>query len=329
MNQTTEPHNIDFLLVENFSMISFAAAIEPLRIANKLLGKRQFNYRCVSVDGKPVFASNGLPMQTGIRIEDTERPDQIVVCASDNVETLQLPPGIGACLRRFERHDTQISAICTGSFLLAEFGILRDRECTIHWEYEKVFSERFPLARLRNDIVVEDSGLLTCCGGTAPIELMIRMIGRMIGDDFSRAVAEIAIHHDIRDDSVNQRYDLRTRLNVSNSKFLECVRAMESNIENPVTSRQLSAQLGLSLRQIQRMFRKYTGIGPIKYYTNLRLEAARTFLRRSPMGINEIAVATGFTSHSHFARIYRNHFGVSPREDRIIPLQEPGQPEAT
>lgn len=316
MKRTLEPYKVVFFLVENFSMISFSSAIEPLRIANKLLGENRFDYQCVSTDGKQVFASNGLSIQTGSRLEDLERADQIVVCSSDHVETLQLPPGAGAQLRRFERHNTRMSAICTGSFLLAEFGILRDRECTIHWEYEKVFSERFPDARLKKAIVVEDDGLLTCCGGTAPIELMIRMIGRMIGEDFARAVAEVAIHHDVREDSLDQRFDLRIRLDVNNSKFLACVRAMENNLEYPLTGTQLSTLLKLSPRQMQRLFRQYTGTGPIKFYTKLRLEAARTLLRRSLMNVSEIAVATGFNDHSNFSRKYREQFGIAPSEDR-------------
>lgn len=327
MKRTIEPYKVVFLLVENFSMISFSSAIEPLRIANKLLGESRFEYRCVSVDGNPVFASNGLSIQTGTRLEDLNRADQIVVCSSDQVETLHLPPGTGAQLRKFERHNTQIGAICTGSFLLAEFGILRDRECTIHWEYEKVFSERFPDARLKKAIVVEDDGLMTCCGGTAPIELMTRMIGRMIGEDFARAVAEVAIHHDLREDSLDQRFDLRIRLDVSNSKFLACVREMENNLENPLTGAQLSTRLKLSPRQMQRLFRQYTGTGPIKYYTKLRLEAARTLLRRSTMSVFEIAVATGFNDHSNFTRKYREQFGTVPSEDREVFQSSAGKPD--
>lgn len=329
MTRTIEPYKVVFLLVENFSMISFSSAIEPLRIANKLLGEKRFEYQCVSIDGEQVFASNGLSIQTGTRLQDLERADQIVVCSSDHVEMLHLPAGVGAQLRRFERHDTRMSAICTGSFLLAEFGILRDRECTIHWEYEKVFSERFPDARLKKAIVVEDDGLLTCCGGTAPIELMIRMIGRMIGEDFARAVAEVAIHHDVREDSLDQRFDLRVRLDVSNSKFLACVRVMENNMENPLTGTQLSDELKLSPRQMQRLFRQYTGTGPIKYYTKLRLEAARTLLRRSAMNVFEIAMVTGFNDHSNFTRKYRELFGIVPSDDREAFQNNTAKPDSS
>ena len=308
--------DVHFLLLDNFSLLSFSSALEPLRIANKVMGRIRFSYSCASIDGSAVRASNGLSMEAGVRLADITASDLIVVCSSDGVEALDVPDHVGPALRRLERHGTQVAAICTGSFLLARLRLLNERACTVHWEYEDIFAELYPTANLSKAVVVEDRGLLTCSGGTAPIDMMMRFVARAAGEAVARKVADIAIHHNFRDDAVHQRLDLRHRLGTANAALLRCVELMEDNIETPLTTCELAEAAGLSARQLQRHFKQHLGLGLAKYYLDLRLRAARDLVTKTAMPPREIATATGFNSVAHFSSVYRTKFGASPFEDR-------------
>lgn len=308
----------DFLLIEGFSMISFASAVEPLRIANKLLGQERFSFRCLSIDGDAVSASNGIPLPAEASLASVQRADLMIVCSSDGVEAVALPDSVGADLRRLERHGTPLTGICTGSYVLAKFGLLRGRACTIHWEYAELFREVFPEADLRGSVCVEDGGLMTSSGGTAPLDLMIRIVEKEAGAQVARDVADIAIHHGIRDEAVHQRLDARARYNVSNPTFLKCIRLMEENIEDPLSLEELCEHLNISPRQLQRYFKESVGRGPRAFYENLRLERSRQMLRRTALEISDIALASGFASANAFSHAYKRVYGVSPLQDRRL-----------
>ncbi len=316
MKSTSEPYRVDFLLIENFSMISFASAVEPLRIANKLLRQDKFVFRCISIDGETVAANGGLSMQVEEKLSHVQASDRLVVCSSDEVEGLDLPDSLGADLRRLERHGTPLSAICTGTYILAKYGLLRGRACTIHWEYAEVFRELFPDVDLLSTVCVEDGALLTCSGGTAPLDMMIQLVRNVSGNKIARNVADIAIHHNMRDDSVDQRLDIRSRLRTSNPVFLRCVQLMEAHIEEPLEVAEMCQKLGISIRQLQRIFRSNSGVGPRAYYEGLKLERARQMLKRTALGIPEIAVANGFPNTSTFSKAYRRIYNVVPSLDR-------------
>ncbi len=316
MKISSETYRVDFLLIENFSMISFASAVEPLRIANKLLGREMFDFRRVSLDGGTVSANGGLSMQVEEKLNRVQESDRLVVCSSDEVEALDLPGSLGAELRRLDRHGTPLGAICTGTFILAKFGLLRGRACTIHWEYIEVFRELFPDADLQSTVCVEDGNLLTCSGGTAPLDMMIRLVRSVAGDTVARNVADIAIHHNLRDDTVHQRLDLRSRLSATNPVFLKCVELMEDHIEEPLDVAEMCRTLGISIRQLQRIFKGNCGVGPRAYYESLKLERARQMLKRTAMAIPEISVANGFPNTSTFSKAYKRVYNIVPSLDR-------------
>ncbi|NNF78444.1 MAG: GlxA family transcriptional regulator [Rhizobiales bacterium] len=309
-------YTVEFLLIDNFSMISLASAVEPLRIANKLLGQARFVYHCVSVDGNPVTASSGFDQSVSGQLADAKRADLLVICSSDDVESVDLPASLGAELQKLERHGTALSAICTGTYLLAKYKLLRGRACTIHWEYSDIFRETFPDAELRSGVCIEDRDLLTSSGGTAPLDLMIQIVQRVAGEQVARDVADIAIHHSLRDETVHQRLDARARYDVTNPTFLKCVRLMEANVEEPLSLEELSAHLNISPRQLQRLFKKFAKTGPHAFYSRLRLERAKQMLRRTSMTIVDVALANGFTSTNSFTHAYKRAFGVSPGIDR-------------
>ncbi|MBT6094306.1 MAG: helix-turn-helix domain-containing protein, partial [Rhodospirillaceae bacterium] len=129
-------------------------------------------------------------------------------------------------------------------------------------------------------------------------------------------VSDELIHHRIRDGHEGQRMDLRSRSGIAHPKLLAVVGAMEENIENPMSCSEMAGDVGLSTRQLERLFQTYLGVPPTRYYLRMRLERARFLLRQTSMAIFDVALATGFISASHFSKCYREQFGSPPSAER-------------
>ena len=308
--------DVCFLLLEGYSLISFASAIEPLRLANKVIGRTVFRHRCYSADGADAPASNGMMMRVDGPVSAMTQADLLVVCSSDGVERLNLTADTRAAIRTFAHRGSRVAGICTGAYVLASLGLLRDRGCTIHWEYAEMFRELFLETELHPSLVHVDDKVMTCAGGTSAFELMVHFIEDVCDLSVGRAVADIALHHELRVGSSSQRSDPARRLGITNAHLSRCIELMEGNIENPLTSIEIAEQLGISWRHIGRLFQRYLGDTPQNYYRKIRLEVARHLIRRSDLPIIEVVFASGFVNSAHFTRSYRETFGVSPARDQ-------------
>jgi transcriptional regulator GlxA family with amidase domain len=312
------PRWIGFLLIPRFSMIAFASAIEPLRIANRLAERRLYEWRLFSVDGEAETASNGISIMPYGRIADLASYRTIVVCSGMDVERYDVSR-VSGWLRRLDRLGCNIGAICTGAHVLARAGLLNGYRCTIHWESLAGFLEEFPDIEVSTDLFEIDRSRFTCSGGTAAIDMMLYLIAAQHGEALATAVSEQLILDRMRDAHDRQRMPLRTRLRVSNPKLIEAIGLMESHLEDALTQEDLAMSVGLSRRQLERLFRRYLGRSPARYYLELRLHRARLLLHQTDMSIIDVALACGFVSASHFSKCYRHMYGRTPRAERTLP----------
>ena len=310
-----------FLLIPDFSLIAFTSAIEPLRIANRLSGKRLYDWPLVSRDGAPVTASSGVVIQVDTTIAAHEPtgggvPPAIVLCGGLGSEHYQDKEVFG-WLRRWDRRGAQVGAICTGAHVLARAGLLDGHRCTIHWENLPGFLEAFPEIQVTSDLYEIDRTRFTCSGGTAALDLMLNRIAMAHGDELATKVSEQCIVDRIRGPHDRQRMPLRVRLGVHHPKLIRAVEIMEANIEETLSQEMLAQHIGLSRRQLERLFRRHLGRTPAQYYLETRLERARHLLYQTDMPIMSVACATGFVSASHFTTCYRQMFGKTPRAERV------------
>jgi transcriptional regulator GlxA family with amidase domain len=310
------PVEICFLLLKNFSLISFASAIEPLRIANKVLKRKAFTYRCCSLDGGDAVASNGSTIRTDAAIDQIGRPDLLAVCSSDDVERIELSPAQKAMIRKVSSRSERVAGICTGAFLLAALGLLDNRRCTIHWEYADFFKERFPEAGLVDSLIQTDGKYMTCAGGTSALDLMIGFVARIHGGAVAADVAEIALHHDWRSGNERQHKHMRGDLETVPQRVRSSIELMSENVVEPLSLQEIAVRLDVSPRQLQRDFQKYLNCSPLDYYSKVRIDIARQLVCRTSMRMIDIAVACGFASASHFSKRYRAAHGTSPAADR-------------
>ena len=310
--------SIDFLLVEGFSAMAFFSAVEPLRVANRLAGRALFRWRLFSPDGLPVAASSGMRIVADLPLAALAAPGTLVICAGFRPER-GLPRAHFPILRRFARDGGRFGALDTGIELLARAGLAGRGPVSIHWEAAPEFRERWPDIAVTDALYTIGDRVSTCAGGTAALDLMLERIARTQGVPFANAVSEQLIHDRIRPAGEQQRMPPGLRLATRNRTVLAVVALMEANLEMPLDSAALADRAGLSVRQMERLFRDHLGTTPQGHYRGVRLEHARRMIEESDARVLEAALATGFDSASAFARTYRRAFGESPAARRRRP----------
>ena len=307
---------ISFLLVEEFSMIAFASALEPLRTANRISKKKLFEWEFLSLNNQKVFCSNGISIDTQDLNEEKLQTDILFVCSGINIKD-KINKKLLAALRRVSRNGISLGSLCTASYILAKAGLLTNKKATIHWENLSGVREEFPDLVFTTNLYEIDKDRFSCSGGTSSLDLMLNIISGMHGNNLAKNISDQLIHERIRLPNDFQRMNLRSRLGVSHPKLLNAVSIMEENLEEPLSQKELASKSNISLRQLERLFKKYISNTPNQYYLKLRLERAQNLLMQTSMSILSVALASGFTSSSHFSKCYKAQFGIPPRETRF------------
>jgi transcriptional regulator GlxA family with amidase domain len=308
--------SVGFLLVPGFALMSYAAAVEPLRAANLISGRPLYRWWHAAPGGKPVMASNGLAIIPDIGTGSDREVDMLFVCAGGNPATFNDKP-VFAWLRKLARRGVTIGGISGGPYILARAGLLDERRVTLHWEHQPAFSEDFPDIAVAPSLFEIDGNRITCSGGISALDMMVALIERDHGRQLAAAVGDWFLHTHIREGMGPQRMDLRLRLGIADEKLLRVLRRMEESIEAPQPRTELARVAGVSVRQLERLFRRHLGHGIHRQYSSMRLERARQLLRETTLPVLDVAIATGFSSSSQFARAYRRSFAEPPSRTRM------------
>jgi AraC family transcriptional regulator, glycine betaine-responsive activator len=304
---------IGFLTLHNYSMIALTNALEACRMANYVTGTESYAWHILTADGAPVAASNGLSLAPTGRLGDAGPIDLLLACGGVDVRAAVGRPVLDA-LRRFARRGGALGSLCTGTFALAEAGLLDFHRCAIHWENLSSVREEFHNVEFVEDAFVIDRNRLTCTGGVAPLDMMLALIEQRLGAQSAAAVSAQFIVRRNRDG--RQFSPLPTDLDARNPVLGKATQIMERHIEAPLTVQEIAGRVGLSGRQLERVFKRHLGHGPAEFYLRLRLRRARELLRLSSLPITNVGLACGFQSGAHFSTVYARHYGHSPRMER-------------
>lgn len=313
-------YRFGFFLVPDFTLIGFASATEPLRMANMVARFKRYQWLTITSDGQAVSASNGVRILPDCSIADAPALDALFVCGPNPIPAKGDPPLL-VWLRKLSHQGTALGGICTGSYLLARAGLLEGYRCTIHWENADSLLAEFRGIVVSGKIFELDRDRYTCSGGIAPVDMMITLIGTQPGGkELAATVAELLVCERIRTSSDMQRIPLRQKIGTSQPKLSEAVALMESNLEEPLTVDELANYVELSGRQLERLFHEHLKCTPGSYYLKLRLVHARQLLLRTEQSIIDVADACGFASVAHFTRRYSEFFGIPPGRERRLGL---------
>ena len=306
---------VAFLLVPEFNMVSFGAAIGPLRQANDLSPSPLYRWRLTSYDGRPVVSSSEVRVEVDAGIDNVPIPDLALVCSGRNVQKHIDPRAIG-WLRSLAAKRVALGGIDTGSYVLAKAGVLQGYRCTTHWDHRDAMLEEHPEAVVTPGVCLIDRDRLTCAGGDAPADLMLNFIASQHGHPFAASISEQLVHDRIRGSRDRQRRPLVQIIGTGQPRLLDAVQLMEANTEEPLTVEQIAHHVGLSRRHLERLFRENLGCVPSAYYLRVRVTKAQLLLCQTTLPIMEVALACGFASASHFSKVYKDVFGHSPRDER-------------
>jgi len=311
----SKPRRFVFVLLKDFTMLCFSAAVESLRIANRMSGRELYSWILMSETGEPVTCSAGIEFVVQNELIEVSRDDTVMICGGINIQNSTTKKVLN-WVRREARRGPLLAGLCTAGYTLARAGLLDGKRATIHWENQDSFTEEFEDVELTKSVFVVDGNRITTAGGTSSIDLMLKLVAQDHGEDLANAVADQLIYSAIRTDQDTQRLSIPTRIGVRHPKLSQVIQKMEQNIEEPISPSTLARNVGMSTRQLERLFRRYLNRSPKRYYMELRLQKARNLLMQTDMSVINVALACGFASPSHFSKCYRAHYDTTPYRER-------------
>lgn len=302
---------VGVVLLPGFSLLAEACATEPLAVANRLAGTSLYSLVTLGLDGRPVPSGSHQVLIPDRAIADDDALDLLLVCApwGESPEAALL-----VWLGRLAARGQVLAGIGGGAELLASAGLLDGYRATVPWPRFEAVAASHPGVRLSRQLFEIDRDRLTCGGGTAAMDMMMTLIASHHGSELAE---EVSAHFVLERVRMADEPQSSAPLAGAPQSLVDGVALMEANIEEPLTTHELAEHLGVSRRQLERLFKKHLSAVPSRYYMRLRLKRARRLLRESDRPVGEIALQTGFSSAAHFSTAYRNHFGLTPREERL------------
>ena len=316
MNDTTK--HLGFLIFPGFPMACLTSAIEPLRAANEITGKRAFRWSVIGEDRAPVASSAEVVFEPTVALADAGGLDYLFFLSSPK-GGFNAPKKAHAGLRWLARQGVQIGGFSGGIFPLARAGLLADHSVSVHWCYEAAFKAEFPQIEASAAVMTIDRNRITAAGATAVFDLMLRLIEADLGPEVMTEVACWFQHPVVRGPDVVQRtpgYRADLTQDTLPLAVARAITLFSENIEEPLAIADVARRIGLSARQLDRSFQQSTGLGPLRYYRMIRMKQARQLVQFSDATITAIALAVGYASSTPMVQHYVDEFGLTPQADR-------------
>jgi transcriptional regulator GlxA family with amidase domain len=306
---------VTFVILPRFNMATLITLIEPLRVANYLAPEPLYQWEILSADGQEIPASNGLTI-TAQPLDDRNRRAEIIFALASWGAEDYANRGLLAWLRRQSREGARLCAVELGCYPLAKAGLVGTSRLATHWSWAPGFQERFPDIALVEHLYTLDEPVLSCAGGMGGVDLMLRLIADRHGEGMAGEVADQILYQPIRPPEAPQRRTLGQGTDQFSPVLEQAITLIEATIADPLPVPEIADQIGLSQRQLERLFHRGLGCSVVQFGTLVRLQHARVLLIATKLSVREIATATGFNSLSHFASAFRKCFDRRPSDYR-------------
>jgi len=314
-DQGSEPFRVGFVLLDGFALMSYASAMEPLRAANLLAGRILYDIRHLPVIGARSRSSSGALIGANAFFGEQVDFDLILVVAGGELAGTD-NPRLAAWLRLLAGRGVLIGGVSGGPLVLARAGIMHGRRMTVHWEHAQALTAVSSQLVVERSLYVMDRDRLTCAGGTAPLDMMHALITEHHGHAFARKISDWFLHTDIRPAEGPQRSGIAEQYHVNDEAVIKAIEAMENHIADPLGLSQIADLVGLSSRQVNRLFNHHLGVSTVSFYRRMRLRKAADLLKGTGFTIQEIASATGFANGAHLSQRFSDLFLLSPKRFR-------------
>lgn len=309
------PQQIHFLLIPGFSLFGLTSMLDPLRHANRAANRELYQWQLISERGGLIESSDHIEIMSHASIQQIPRCHTLILCSGDGPHE-HLSSALLGFIRQQANQGADIGSQDTAAYITAAAGVLDGYRATLHWENLSSTAEAFPKVQWVQELLVIDRKRFSCPGALSGLDMMLHLITTQHGPGLANEVADELVYSKQRSLTDPQRMSLQTRLDCRNPNLVDAVQLMERNIEEPLRIPELANHLGVSDRELERLFQHYLKTTPANYYRQLRLEQARWMLQQTTASVTSISVACGFASLSHFTRCYHQRYGKKPSHER-------------
>lgn len=307
--------HMTLLIIPRFNMAEMITMIEPMRIANYLSARPLYSWEVVSFDGAEITASNGMSVSAQPPPDRNRRGETILVFASWGGEEYANRE-LTSWLRRQAREGARICAVELGCYLVARAGLLSGKKVATHWSWAPGFQEQFDDLTMLDQLFTLDDHVMTCAGGLAGVDMMLKLISEVHGESMAGEVADQMLHHPIRPANAPQRRTMGHGMETMAPVVRETIALIEQHVAEPLDVPALARAASVSQRQLERQFKAAVGCTVVQFGLLLRLQHARVLLIATKLSVRDIAAASGFNTLSHFAHAFGKCFGRRPSDYR-------------
>lgn len=306
---------VGFVLARHFTLTAFANFIDTLRLAADE-GDRSRPILCqwvvMAASGHPITSSSGVEIAPEARLIDPKQFHYIVVVGGLLHRGEQIDDATATYIRQVAAAGIPLIGVCTGSFILKRLGLLEGRKTCVSWYHRSDFIEEFGVAPIADQLYVIDGDRITCSGGAGVVDLAAELVEKHVGVQAARKSLNVMLLDEQRAAHAAQPTP-HVAPTAADARVRRAVLAMEQAMADPIAITALAERIGVSERQLDRLFRSELGASPAETYRTMRLDYGHWLISNSKRSIGEIAAMAGFADGAHFARAYRKRFGVNPR----------------
>lgn len=306
---------IEIILLPAFDAHNLSAITDALSTANRFDMRRRYAWRLIGLDGTSTMSSSGFEVNSVGTLSDISGKANIAIIGSCTSATEEFPQ-LAGFLRYQSRLGSNLIGVGSGAAALAGAGVADHRKVAATCRVRQVWREIYPKTDFADAIFAVDDRLITTPGGRATIHVAMAIVKQVSGPEIAHKVADalnLSSAFDFAEPQTLPANGVNTRRTDILSRALA---KMLDNLEQPISTDELSRQLKISTRQLQRIFKARLKMNPRAYYLACRLDYARDLIQQTGMSVTNAAVAAGFISLSHFSKCYRRRFGTHPRNDR-------------
>jgi len=305
---------ISVLIFPGFQLLDAAGPISVFEIANRY-AKSEVPIRVISADPGPVRSTAGVEMLAR-KFGPASAITTLIVAGGDGVEAAARNPCTANFVKAVAKRGTRVASVCSGTFVLAEAGLLDGKRATTHWQRTRQFLATYPKVKLEPDqIFVRDGQIWSSAGITAGIDLALAMVAEDHGDAIVEKTArQLVLYH--RRSGGQSQFSSLLELKAPTGRFGPLLTWARENLDARLTVEDLAERAGMSSRHFTRAFIAETGATPSKAIERLRIEVARERVQASSEAIERVAEITGFRDPERMRRAFIRAFGQPPQSLR-------------
>ncbi|WP_081285135.1 GlxA family transcriptional regulator [Mycobacterium intracellulare] len=305
---------IVIVVFDDVTMLDVAGAGDVFAEANRY--GADYRIKVASVDGRDVTTSIGTRLGVTDAISAIESADTVMVAGSDGLPRRAIEPELVEAVKSIAGRARRLASICTGSFILAQAGLLSGRRATTHWHDVRLFARAFPDVAVEPDaIYVRDGDVFTSAGVSSGIDLALALVEMDHGTELVRAVARWLVVYLKRAGGQSQFSVLVEAHPPPQSPLRNVTEAISADPAANHDVKTLAARASLSTRQLTRLFQSELGTTPARYVEMVRIDAARAALEAGHT-VTDTARVAGFGSAESLRRVFTDRLGVSPKAYR-------------